>query len=130
MIESITLTLNPIRLFVSLGLLVALTAPGPWAASAQRPAGMVPDEVAAKGQGPKARRPQLEPTSELLVFMAPGSSPAGVAREHGLAFQAALRGGRDFHVLRADSPAAAVALRARLARDKRVRAVYPNLRTA
>ncbi|HTE19432.1 MAG TPA: hypothetical protein VK689_13745, partial [Armatimonadota bacterium] len=74
-------------------------------------------------------RPRIQPTSELLVVLAPGSSLAGVAQAHGVAPQYALRNRRDTFVLRAESPAAAGLLRARLARDKRVRAVYPNLRT-
>lgn len=72
------------------------------------------------------RPPQPTPTSDMLIFLQPGTDVARFAHEHGLIVQYALRSDPNAYVLRAASPQHAFTAHARMAQDGRVRAAYPN----
>ena len=65
-------------------------------------------------------------TSELLVFLRPGTDPAAFAREHGLALVRTLRSDPDANVYAAASPEAAKGARARARAHARVRSAWLN----
>lgn len=72
--------------------------------------------------------PPAEPTSELLVFLQPGTDPARFARDHAVQMLYRLRSDPNAWVVRAATPRHALAVNMAMANDRRLRAAYPNRR--
>jgi len=79
-------------------------------------------------QGARSERPKPPPTSELLLFLAPGADPNAVANDHGLVPKHPVAGAENVWVFSAKTPEAAGRARAAAAADRRVASSFLNRR--
>ncbi len=86
-------------------------------------------ENRAAGQAQRGEAARPADTSELVVFLEPGTDVRQFAWEHGMVVKRALRGAPDGYVLSAPSVAAAKAAQGQTRGDGRVRASFANRRS-
>ena len=121
--------MHPFRLRLAVaGVFAALSAVSAWVSTPASGSGAHGEVFRA----PKvAAQPQKRPTAtgELVVVLAPGTDPARFALDYGLAIRYRLRSHVNAYVLDAAAPAAAGRALSVLVRDRRVQAIFPNMRT-
>ena len=79
-----------------------------------------------KGLVPEVTSKPKTPTNEAIVYLKPGSSPAAVARAHGLTVKSAFKGNPNIVVMAAPSLQRASTAQPALDADPRVDKVFPN----
>src|SRR5688572_6050265 len=126
------MTIQPFRLRLAVaGVFAALAVTSAWVSTPASGSGEHGEVFRAPKVPVHARAAPKRPvaTGELLVVLTPGTDPARFALDHGVSLKHRLRSLGSAYLVATPSPAAAGRALGILARDRRVQAVFPNLRT-
>jgi len=93
--------------------------------------GAMPSDAAVEGtlKRPSSFNQQAKSSSEILLFLEPGTTVASIAARYGLTFKQTLKSDPNAHIFVAGTAVKALSARQLAAKDAAVRQVYQNSRT-